>query len=199
MMAGLAVDSATATTGCAGCMKAEAEIQALLVQISTSFLKNPSKFVGLDLRQSEPVDCSELSQRWLENFDSDPKMPLCPELKKRIEQLVCKLLNERASACSVDRKRKAPAAADFDERLDEMLSSLKLVALDPGAGGDRDWKRKVLYARRALFLKVDNVADPQQYPYQVKLEIPQIWTAIWNHLSSTYLVLLNQSVKFLIY
>ncbi|ONK62101.1 uncharacterized protein A4U43_C07F370 [Asparagus officinalis] len=161
---------------CVGCAMAEAEIQALLDNISVSFSKNPAKFLGFEIPESEPLDCSGLLRCWIEKFGADSKSPLCPDLKKRIEALVSRLVLSERGNTSRGRKRK------LDEDLVEMLSLLRGVAANPSdrAEEDRQWKDKILNARKALFLKATDVANIKEFPYLQKQRNRKFFSATNN-------------------
>lgn len=180
-------------SSCAGCAKAEPEIRTLLGHISNSFLNDPSKFLGFELLKSDPLDCSELFRRWAQNFDSDPKFPWCPDLRKRIEALVYRLLMEMVSTGSRDRdlgrKRK------IDRGVREMLALLKCAAVDPcdQALADREWKLKVLGARKAMFLRLADVADAKDFPYLKKQKTQKFLSATKDGLDSC--CILNNPIR----
>ncbi|ONK77445.1 uncharacterized protein A4U43_C02F6600 [Asparagus officinalis] len=80
-------------------------------------------------------------------FNKKNKSPFCPNLKKRIEALVFKLLMEEKESLGC-RKRK------FDEGLVEILRLMRGVAMNPSKEADGEWKDKILRARMATFLRV---------------------------------------------
>lgn len=149
-----------AGSSCLGCAEADSKIRALLDYISNNFSKSPSSILGFEVPKSEPFDCSDLFHRWLQIFDKKNKSPLCPDLKKRIEALVFKLLMEEKERLGC-RKRK------FDEGLAEILRLMKGVAMNPGNGADGEWKDKILRARMAMFLRVADVPNAKELPYLV--------------------------------
>lgn len=145
-------------TSCAGCASAEAEIRALLDHITNSFLVDPGRFLGLESTKLESTSCSELFDQWVRKSDSeeddDSKSPMCPDLKRRIEALVYKLLNERYG---LKRKR---------ESLSDMLELLKCAASNPFEEMEEDqcgWVSEVLRARNAL-LQGDGLSNGDGFP-----------------------------------
>ncbi|ONK55103.1 uncharacterized protein A4U43_UnF7590 [Asparagus officinalis] len=150
-----------AASSCLGCAKAESKIRALLDYISNTFSKNPSSILGFEVPKSEAFDCSDLFHRWLQIFDKKNKSPVCPDLKKRIEALVFRLLMEEKERLGC-RKRK------FDEGLVEILRLVRGVAVNPGNGADGEWKDKILRARMATFLRAADVTNAKEVPYLKK-------------------------------
>lgn len=85
---------------------------------------------------------------------------MCPDLKKRIEALVYKLVNERYG---LKRKR---------ETVDDVLAFLKCLAADPFDQmweAPEGWVDEILRARKALFQKDAEINNADDFPSRVTL------------------------------
>lgn len=179
---GLALDPPLSS--CAGCTTAEAEIRSLLDHITNSFLNNPAKFIGIGLRKLEGGNCWEVFRHWVQKFeseaDSDPRFPMCPDLKRRIEALVYRLVNERYG---VKRKR---------ETVEDVLAFLKCLAADPFDQmweAPEGWVDEILRARTALSWKDVEVNNADDVPSRKRQKTQKFLRATNSNLGSRHLLI----------
>ncbi|KAG0467686.1 hypothetical protein HPP92_019266 [Vanilla planifolia] len=128
----------------------EAELRSLFNQIAAT----------------EDADLSGLINRCIRQIRR--RKARCPDLKNKVETLVLELLMtsrlQAPSSVEVDRKRRKS-----DDYLRNMLTLLKGVATDPcddRAGEARDWEGHVMRARKWLFVKPDESAGAEDFPYK---------------------------------
>lgn len=146
-------------SSCVGCTMAKDEIVILFDHITNIFLENPSKFLGAELQETKPCNFMEVFNQWAETFDHESVCIKCPHLKERIKCLVYKLLDKEIGLVN-------PLKRKFDDGLIDMLGSLKLVAIDVYDDRIRAYKNKIFKARKALYLKLAEVSDTEEFPFK---------------------------------
>ncbi|PKA52494.1 AT-rich interactive domain-containing protein 2 [Apostasia shenzhenica] len=170
---------------------AETELRSLFHQLSARFFPGDlasELFLGIEPTR---IEHTELFSRWVQRLhvktaDDEEEveeeddvvdarfrwLPFCPDLRRRIKRLVRVLLATKSSGLGLAHamvwKRKS-------EPLWDALLILRKLAADPCVqpGPDQEWKNQILLARKALFLREEeiSVSEMAEFPYR---RVPQI-------------------------
>lgn len=122
---------------------------------------------------------SDLFERWVQRFfgEGGDGRPY-PDLRRRIEALIHKLLRERtAGSKEVGNAGFSPGPSKRTREWEGMLMRVRGCAVDPcgettGGGEGQEWEQQVLAARGALYLSTAEFADIEDFPSYPQVIFP---------------------------